>query len=562
MLLRLAPILTLFFMLGPILAGLAGSLLPALGWLPVLGGDVWTLDNFIRLFETPGLAQSVALSLASGLVTTLVALTLVLALVSAWSGTRFFAIIQQLVSPLLSIPHAATAFGFAFLLAPSGWIVRLISPELTGWTRPPDWLFPHDPYGLAMMAGLAAKELPFLLLVTLAALPQVDALRQSQVARTLGYGRVASWIYGVWPRIYAQIRLPVFAVIAYASSVVDVALILGPTSPPTLAVQLLRWMSDPDLSYRFLASAGAILQLGVTLLALGIWWLGEKLTAFLFYRSIRTGRRLQRDDWLRLVSALLVVLTITMLIAGLVGLAVWSFAGFWRFPDILPTAFTLKTWMKQLDQLWEPTWHSILIGLASTAIALLLVLLCLEQEKRSRHSAGKGSLTLLYVPLIVPQVAFLFGLQLLFLLIGTENSLSALIFSHLVFVLPYVFLSLGDPWRSLDHRYDQVGSSLGHGPWSIFFRLRLPMLIRPVLTASAVGFAVSIGQYLPTILVGGGRWQTLTTEAVALSSGGNRRLIGIYALMQMLLPFIAFSLALLIPALLHRNRRDLRPARM
>ncbi|MGB0497867.1 MAG: ABC transporter permease, partial [Rubricella sp.] len=82
-------------------------------------------------------------------------------------------------------------------------------------------------------------------------------------------------------------------------------------------------------------------------------------------------------------------------------------------------------------------------------------------------------------------------------------------------------------------------------------------LIRPILAAAGVGFAVSIGQYLPTILLGAGRVDTLTTEAVALASGGNRRVIGVHALLQAALPAIAFALALAVPAVLHRNRKAL-----
>ena len=84
------------------------------------------------------------------------------------------------------------------------------------------------------------------------------------------------------------------------------------------------------------------------------------------------------------------------------------------------------------------------------------------------------------------------------------------------------------------------------------------MLTRAVLVASAVGFAVSVGQYLPTLLIGAGRFPTITTEAVALGSGGNRRVIGVYAFLQMLLPFLGFALATLVPALLFRNRRAIR----
>ena len=43
------------------------------------------------------------------------------------------------------------------------------------------------------------------------------------------------------------------------------------------------------------------------------------------------------------------------------------------------------------------------------------------------------------------------------------------------------------------------------------------MLLRPLLIALAVGFAVSVAQYLPTLFAGGGRFSTLTTEALSLA---------------------------------------------
>jgi putative thiamine transport system permease protein len=84
------------------------------------------------------------------------------------------------------------------------------------------------------------------------------------------------------------------------------------------------------------------------------------------------------------------------------------------------------------------------------------------------------------------------------------------------------------------------------------------MLLRPILTAAAVGFAVSVGLYLPTLLVGAGRLPTVTTEAVALASGGNRRAIGVWAFVQMALPFAGFAVATLVPALLFRRFRAMR----
>ena len=48
-------------------------------------------------------------------------------------------------------------------------------------------------------------------LMTLAALPQTDARRLTQVSTSFGYGRVSGWLIAVLPRLYRQIRLPISA---------------------------------------------------------------------------------------------------------------------------------------------------------------------------------------------------------------------------------------------------------------------------------------------------------------------------------------------------------------
>lgn len=557
MLTRLGPPLAIFLLTGPILAGLAGTVLPAFGFLPVLGGMEFTLRHFADLFSAPGIWRSAAVSLAAGIVSAAVSLAVVALFVAAWAGTRVFARVQHLVSPLLSVPHAAAAFGLAFLIAPSGMIARLVSPELTGWERPPDVLIVHDPMGLAMMAGLVAKEIPFLLLVTLAALAQVPLAGARAVAASLGYGRVAGFLYCAWPPLYRQIRLAVFAVIAFSTSVVDVAAILGPATPPTLAVRLVQWMSDPDLSMRFLASAGALLQLGVTALAFLLWIGIEGTGAALREWFAARGRRFRHDRALRGIGLAAMAVSAGAVFAGLAVLALWSVAGLWQFPDSLPRELTLATWMRTAPRVASPLAITLAAGLIATALAVALTLLCLLRENEV-GGPQRRALYLIYLPLIVPQAAFLFGLQFLFALSGVMAGLPALVFAHLIFVMPYVFLSLSDPWRAYDRRYEAIAAGLGKGRWRIFLAVRGPMLLRAILTAAAVGFAVSVGQYLPTILIGAGRLTTITTEAVALASGGNRRVIGVYAFLQMLLPLAGFAIATLASALVFRRFRAMR----
>ena len=547
--LRFAPRLTLLLMAGPVIAGLAGTLRPA-----------FEADGVARLLDWPGLSRAVALSLGTGIASTLLSLAIALGLVAALQGGRLFALILRLLSPLLAVPHAAAALGLAFLLAPSGWIARALSPWATGWTEPPDLLILNDPAGLALTAGLVLKEVPFLLLILIAALPQADAPRRLMLMASLGYGRVAGWMLAVLPAVWPQIRPAVYAVLAYSMTAVDMAIVLGPALPPTLSAQLVLWMTSPDLSIHPVAAAGALVQLGLVLAALALLRCAETGLARLGCRLALSGRRqIWADRWLAPLAAGAGLLVVLLMAGSMAGLALWSFAGPWVFPDALPQRLELDAWARAAPGLGPAALETLLLAALSAALATGLVLACLEAESRFGLKPGGGALWLLWLPLIMPQVAFLPGLAELGLRTGVEGSTGAVAAAHLVFVLPYVFLSLAAPWRAWDPRIAVAGAALGATPGRIFWRLRLPMLLRPVLTAAAVGFAVSVGQYLPTLLIGGGRVTTLTTEAVALSSGGNRRIIGTYAMLQLALPLLAFALALALPAALFRNRAGMRP---
>ncbi|WP_244613412.1 ABC transporter permease [Modicisalibacter radicis] len=556
-LVRTAPWLAIALLGLPVAAGLAGVIAPAFGWLPALGGHAPTLEHWRSLGEQPGLLAMIALSYTSGLASAALALAIVALFLGVFLHSRWFGLVQRLLSPLLAVPHAAAAIGLAFLLSPSGLASRLVSPWPSGWQYPPDYLFPGDPYGLALVLGLTLKEVPFLLLMSLAALPQCQASERLRVARALGYRPLAGFLKAVMPGLYPLLRLPIYAVIAFASSVVDVALILGPNTPPPLAVAVMRWLSDPDLTTRFMASAAALLQFAVTLAALASWWLLERLVATTLRDWPSDGRRRFAE---RLGTALgggLIALTLLLILASLGGLVLWSLAAYWPFPQAWPHPLTAGNWLRGASGFIDPLVQAALIAGAATLIALVLVVGALEAETFRRRPPGTGVQWLLYLPLLVPPVAFLFGLVSLQTQAGLTPGPMAVIGGHAIFVLPYVFLSLAESYRRLDPRWTQLARSLGASPAGVFWRVRLPLLTTPLLTAAAVGVAVSIGQYLPTLLLGAGRVSTITTEAVALASGGDRRLTAVYALLQLLLPALGFALALGLPRLLFRRRAGL-----
>jgi putative thiamine transport system permease protein len=559
-LLRHAPALTLALFLVPIGAGLLGTWLPAFGYLPALGGTEFSAAPWQALFAHPALPSAVRVTLISGLAASIASLALVIAFLATCHQTRLYRGLRRILAPVLAVPHVAIAIGLAFLIAPSGWLARLVSPWLTGWDTPPDVAIVQDPNGLALALGLIAKEVPYLLLMTMAALGQAQSAERMAIARSLGYRPMTGWLKTVLPAVYGQIRLPVYAVIAYSLSVVDMAMVLGPTTPPPLAVLVFQWFNDPDLTMRFLAAAGAVLQLGLVIAVIALWNLLERAVMRLGRRWIVAGARGGSGQVPRGIAAGAMSLVFATAALSVFLLGLWSVAGRWRYPDAFPGSVMFDTWMRQSGGLTWSTGTTLSTGLAAAAIALTLVLACLENERRHDLRASHRALWLLYTPLLVPQVAFLFGCQVIAVRLGIDGAWITLVWSHVLFVLPYVFLSLADPYRALDERYARAAMCLGATPNRVFWRIKLPMLLRPILIAFSIGFAVSVAQYLPTLFAGGGRFATLTTEAVTLSGGGDRRVMGVYAFLQAALPLLVFALAIAIPAWAFRHRQALRRA--
>ncbi len=202
-----------------------------------------------------------------------------------------------------------------------------------------------------------------------------------------------------------------------------------------------------------------------------------------------------------------------------------------------------------------PLTHTALIALLSTGVAAVLVVATLENEQRQQRHPTR-SLWLLYLPLLVPQIAFLYGLVVAAERLGIRPPTGAGGSGP-----PAVRIALCVSFAG--GSLSPLGSALAlHGPIirrfsppGVFGACGYRSCLPPLLTAAAVGLAVSIGQYLPTQLLGAGRVPTVTTEAVALASGGNRRLIGVWALVQAGLPLVGFMIAVALPSWLGAPRR-------
>ena len=503
------------------LSWLVGMAMAAI-YLPLIPAGVmlivpaFSAAGWLSLLNDPQLTQALIATLVSTVIATVGSLAIALCVVAAlWPGERWRQLSARLPW-LLALPHVAFATSVLLTFAEGGAFYRLCSacsPLL-------------DRYGIGLGLTLAVKESAFVLWAIYAVLPESGLAQKMVVLRTLGYSRLQGMCWLVLPAIAPVLGAVMLAVVAWSLSVVDVAIILGPGNPPTLAVLAWQWLSQGDAEQQL---KGTLLCLMLLLLlalfagiGFGLWKIWRQTLP-----SVSGIRHPTRPP--------------------VVGVALgWllPFAGLMCAAILLVLAQTRKFDFTSFNA-------SLSLGLLSSLIALMIILIWLE------WGPARGA-RWVWLPLALPALPLVAGQYTLALHLGFDGSYLAVLWGHLLWVLPWMLLVLQPAWRRLDPRLILTAKTLGLRQSKIFWLIKCPLLLRPILMAFATGFSVSMAQYLPTQWLGAGRYPTLTTEAVALSSGGSPAILANTALELLALTAALFGLAAVLSRLAGHFRKGLR----
>lgn len=443
--------------------------------------------------------------------------------------------LQQLLSPLLSIPHVAFAVGLMLLMSPSGWLIRLVE-SVTG-------LFPAPPAGwplaekslVTVMVVLVLKELPFLLLMISAQLKQLPVNSWLTRAQSYGYSERQAWWRIVTPELLRRLTLPMAAVIIYSVSVVDIPLLVGSNTPGLLAQRVYEWTFQFSAGSQAEAITGAWILMAMALLLL----LMNSAHSALYSRLARAKKvtrskrlnsgRIGRYAWLILGVLSLGILAVLIL---------QSLSSHWFYPTLWPASLSAERWQTEWHYLSEPAIHSFWLAILSAVVGTAAATVLLQ---RQRQKARRLFYWPVLIALFVPQVPLVLGWQRV---LGEQLAggwqLWWVFWSHAVYTLPYAYLVLHGAYTSFNEQWLTRAQSFGYSARAVWWRIMLPMLKQPMAVAFAVAFSVSIAQYLTTQWLGQGLAPTLTTEAVSVASGGDWRIGSLYALLQTLLPLVVF----------------------
>ena len=215
-------------------------------------------------------------------------------------------------------------------------------------------------------------------------------------------------------------------------------------------------------------------------------------------------------------SAAVRVVGLPLLLGGLLlpflPLLLWAVAERYPYPALTPTV----TSSRPLRLLADPQ-SEVLTGLVNSVVIAVAVagIACLIGLSAGRalgvhHFRGKRLVQfLLLAPVIVPGLAVTLGIQVYFIRYGLSDTRKGVVLVHLLAAVPYVSLVMSSVYANLDLRLEDQARVLGASPLQVFLRITLPAVAPGLAVAALFAFLISWGEYVLTLLVGGGAVKTL-----------------------------------------------------
>lgn len=170
----------------------------------------------------------------------------------------------------------------------------------------------------------------------------------------------------------------------------------------------------------------------------------------------------------------------------------------------LPTRGLSLRWFRAIfayPEFLRAFYSSLWLAALSSAIAIALAVPAALALVRYRF-AGRDAITALFMaPLMLPHVVLGIAFLRFFTQIGLSGSFAALVFSHVIVILPFALRLVLAASYGLDRRIEQAAASLGAGRFAVFWRVTLPLILPGIVSGWLLAAINSFDEITMTVFI-------------------------------------------------------------
>lgn len=167
------------------------------------------------------------------------------------------------------------------------------------------------------------------------------------------------------------------------------------------------------------------------------------------------------------------------------------------------TSFSLRWFWAILrhSQFIDAFWFSILLGVLSASLAMVLAVPAALALARHRFPGRDGFVALFLSPLIIPHVVLGVAFLRFFTQIGTTGTFIGLLGAHVLVIFPYGLRLVLAALTTSDPAIERAAISLGASQRTVFRRVLFPLMIPGVAGGWVISFIQSFDEVTMTVFV-------------------------------------------------------------
>lgn len=182
--------------------------------------------------------------------------------------------------------------------------------------------------------------------------------------------------------------------------------------------------------------------------------------------------------------------------------------------NVVWTGFTLD-WYAALwrDSVLVRTLNnSLIVASVTTVVSVALGTAGAWLLYRYRYRASGLLETLVFLPMIVPEVVLGVSLLILFVTIGLQLGYTTLVISHVTFCFPFVMAAVQARLAGLDPSLEEAALDLGATPLQAFTKVMIPYLMPAIVSGALMSFTLSLDELIVSYFTASARTRTLPLE--------------------------------------------------
>jgi spermidine/putrescine transport system permease protein len=207
--------------------------------------------------------------------------------------------------------------------------------------------------------------------------------------------------------------------------------------------------------------------------------------------------------------------------------------------------FSLQ-WYERLfhqREIWTALENSLIIAVAATAASVVLGTTAAIALHRFSSRLQRFHFTLIYTPLVVPEILMGISLLLFFAAIGLELGLFTIFLAHVTFCISYVTMVVLGRLQDFDFTIVEAAQDRGAGWWTTLWKVLLPLLAPGIAAGGLLAFTLSIDDFVITFFVAGPGSTTLPIRIYSMIKHGSPPLINALSTLLLGVTFAAVWLS-------------------